>query len=174
MGHWGNTVGWARDGTVCVSISIVVGQHCVDRVNQAGDQGGVWCLGSRRSRRHRRAPNPAPAPGCRRGLYAAVDGTLDPLAGYLDDSAHDKDRPSTPRWRAAVVCSSMPAASARNGSKYSGWRRPLQDGPIRTSTTELSPSSVSGTASRSAAGGRTPLGGRECDAPGSPSRRCLR
>ena len=39
------------------------------------------------------ADHPAPAPGCRCGLYAAVDGTLDSLAGYLSDSAHDRDPP---------------------------------------------------------------------------------
>jgi hypothetical protein len=35
----------------------------------------------------------APAPGCRCGLYAALDGTLDSLSGYLRDSAHDTDPP---------------------------------------------------------------------------------
>ena len=35
----------------------------------------------------------APAPGCRCGLYAAIDGTLDSLSGYLSDSAHDRDPP---------------------------------------------------------------------------------
>ena len=34
--------------------------------------------------------HPAPAVGCRCGLYVAVDGTLDSLAGYLADSAHDQ------------------------------------------------------------------------------------
>src|SRR5688500_7913603 len=37
--------------------------------------------------------HPAPAPGCRCGLYAAIDGTLDSLSGYLPDSAHDIDPP---------------------------------------------------------------------------------
>lgn len=37
--------------------------------------------------------HPAPAPGCRCGLYAAIEGTLDSLAGYLSDSAHDRDPP---------------------------------------------------------------------------------
>ena len=37
--------------------------------------------------------HPAPAPGCRCGLYAALDGTLDSLSGYLHDSAHDSDPP---------------------------------------------------------------------------------
>jgi hypothetical protein len=37
--------------------------------------------------------HPAPAPGCRCGLYAAIDGTLDSLSGYLSDSAHDRDPP---------------------------------------------------------------------------------
>ena len=39
------------------------------------------------------AGHPAPAPGCRCGLYAAVEGTLDSLPGYLRDSAHDPDPP---------------------------------------------------------------------------------
>ncbi len=38
--------------------------------------------------------HPAPAPGCRCGLYAAVEGTLDSLSGYLSDSAHDDDPPT--------------------------------------------------------------------------------
>ncbi len=37
--------------------------------------------------------HPAPAPGCRCGLYAAIEGTLDSLPGYLSDSAHDDDPP---------------------------------------------------------------------------------
>lgn len=39
------------------------------------------------------ADHPAPAPGCRCGLNAAVEGTLDSLPGYLRDSAHDRDPP---------------------------------------------------------------------------------
>ena len=39
------------------------------------------------------AEHRAPAPGCRCGLYAAIDGTLDSLSGYLSDSAHDRDPP---------------------------------------------------------------------------------
>jgi hypothetical protein len=35
----------------------------------------------------------APAAGCRCGLYAAIEGTLDSLSGYLSDSAHDGDPP---------------------------------------------------------------------------------
>lgn len=46
------------------------------------------------------AEHPAPAPGCRCGLYAAIDGTLDSLSGYLSDSAHDHDCPVY----AEVVC----------------------------------------------------------------------
>ena len=37
--------------------------------------------------------HPAPAPGCRCGLYVAIHGTLDSLSGYLRDSAHDADPP---------------------------------------------------------------------------------
>ena len=44
--------------------------------------------------------HPAPAPGCRCGLYAAIEGTLDSLAGYLLDSAHDHD----PAVYAEVAC----------------------------------------------------------------------
>lgn len=44
--------------------------------------------------------HPAPAPGCRCGLYAAIEGTLDSLSGYLLDSAHDLD----PAVYAEVVC----------------------------------------------------------------------
>ena len=44
--------------------------------------------------------HPAPAPGCRCGLYAAVEGTLDSLPGYLSDSAHDHD----PAIYAEVAC----------------------------------------------------------------------
>src|SRR5262245_10715433 len=39
------------------------------------------------------AEHAAPAPGCRCGLYAAIDGTLDSLSGYLTDSVHDRDPP---------------------------------------------------------------------------------
>ena len=48
------------------------------------------------------AEHPAPAPGCRCGLYAAIDGTLDSLSGYLSDSAHDRDPPIY----AEVACTS--------------------------------------------------------------------
>jgi hypothetical protein len=40
-----------------------------------------------------RTEHRAPARGCRCGLYAAIDGTLDSLSGYLSDSAHDHDPP---------------------------------------------------------------------------------
>lgn len=43
----------------------------------------------------------APAPTCRCGLYAAIEGTLDSLPGYLLDSAHDHD----PALYAEVACS---------------------------------------------------------------------
>lgn len=42
----------------------------------------------------------APAPGCRCGVYAAIDGTLDSLPGYLSDNAHDED----PWAYAEVAC----------------------------------------------------------------------
>ncbi len=44
--------------------------------------------------------HPAPAPACRCGLYAAIEGTLDSLAGYLLHSAHDHD----PAVYAEVAC----------------------------------------------------------------------
>jgi hypothetical protein len=46
------------------------------------------------------ADHPAPAAGCRCGLYAAIEGTLDSLSGYLRDSAHDRD----PVVYAEVAC----------------------------------------------------------------------
>jgi len=33
----------------------------------------------------------APARGCRCGIYAAIEGTLDSLPGYLLDTVHDRD-----------------------------------------------------------------------------------
>lgn len=45
--------------------------------------------------------HPAPAVSCRCGLYVAVDGTRDSLAGYLAESAHDQ---ATPIY-AEVACS---------------------------------------------------------------------
>jgi hypothetical protein len=35
--------------------------------------------------------HPAPAPGCRCGIYGAVAGTLDSLPGYLCDTAYEHD-----------------------------------------------------------------------------------
>ena len=35
--------------------------------------------------------HPAPSPGCRCGIYAAVAGTLDSLPGYLCDTAYEHD-----------------------------------------------------------------------------------
>jgi hypothetical protein len=55
------------------------------------------------------AKHPAPAPGCRCGLYAAVDGTLDSLSGYLRDSAHDRD----PAIYAEVACIGRVLVDAR-------------------------------------------------------------
>ena len=42
----------------------------------------------------------APAPGCRCGIYAAVQGTLDSLPGYLLDTAYERD----PWAYAEVAC----------------------------------------------------------------------
>ena len=42
----------------------------------------------------------APAPGCRCGIYAAVEGTLDSLPGYLLDTAYERD----PWAYAEVAC----------------------------------------------------------------------
>jgi hypothetical protein len=45
--------------------------------------------------------HPAPAAGCRCGIYAAVHGTLDSLPGYLLDTAYDHD----PWVYAEIACS---------------------------------------------------------------------
>jgi hypothetical protein len=55
------------------------------------------------------ADHPAPAPGCRCGLYAAIEGTLDSLPGYLSDSAHDRDPPVY----AEVACTGRVLVDAR-------------------------------------------------------------
>jgi hypothetical protein len=44
--------------------------------------------------------HPAPAPGCRCGIYAAIQGTLDSLPGYLLDTRYDSD----PWVYAEVAC----------------------------------------------------------------------
>jgi hypothetical protein len=44
--------------------------------------------------------HPAPAAGCRCGIYAAVHGTLDSLPGYLLDTAYERD----PWAYAEVAC----------------------------------------------------------------------
>ena len=44
--------------------------------------------------------HPAPAAGCRCGIYAAVQGTVDSLPGYLLDTAYDSD----PWVYAEVAC----------------------------------------------------------------------
>lgn len=54
-------------------------------------------------------PHPAPAPGCRCGIYAIVRGTLDSLPGYLLDTAHDDDPPAY----AEVACSGRVFVDAR-------------------------------------------------------------
>jgi hypothetical protein len=46
-------------------------------------------------------PHSAPAAGCRCGLYAAVEGTLDSLPGYLRDNVQDED----PWAYAQIACS---------------------------------------------------------------------
>jgi hypothetical protein len=45
--------------------------------------------------------HPAPAAGCRCGVYAVVHGALDSLPGYLHDTAHDDD----PWAYAEIACS---------------------------------------------------------------------
>jgi hypothetical protein len=53
--------------------------------------------------------HPAPAPGCRCGIYAAVPGTLDSLPGYLLDTAYDDDL-----WAyAEIACSGRVFADMR-------------------------------------------------------------
>jgi len=44
--------------------------------------------------------HPAPARGCRCGIYAAIEGTLDSLPGYLLDTVYDRD----PWAYAEVAC----------------------------------------------------------------------
>jgi hypothetical protein len=51
----------------------------------------------------------APAPGCRCGIYAAVEGTLDSLPGYLEDTAYDED----PWAYAEIACSGAVFLDAR-------------------------------------------------------------
>jgi hypothetical protein len=51
----------------------------------------------------------APAPGCRCGIYAAIEGTLDSLPGYLLDTAYDGD----PWAYAEVACSGRVFLDAR-------------------------------------------------------------
>jgi hypothetical protein len=51
----------------------------------------------------------APAPGCRCGIYAAIEGTLDSLPGYLLDTAYDRD----PWTYAEVACSGRAFLDAR-------------------------------------------------------------
>jgi hypothetical protein len=45
--------------------------------------------------------HPAPAPGCRCGIYGAVAGTLDSLPGYLRNTSGDRD----PWAYAEIACS---------------------------------------------------------------------
>jgi hypothetical protein len=56
-----------------------------------------------------KAEHPAPAPGCRCGLYATVEGTLDSLSGYLSTSAYDRDPPVY----AEVACTGRVFADSR-------------------------------------------------------------
>jgi len=58
---------------------------------------------------YERGGHSAPAPGCRCGLYAAVEGTLDSLSGYLADSAHD----TAPPIYAEVACTGRVFVDAR-------------------------------------------------------------
>jgi hypothetical protein len=51
----------------------------------------------------------APAPGCRCGIYGAVEGTLDSLPGYLRDTAYDSD----PWAYAEIACSGRVFLDAR-------------------------------------------------------------
>jgi hypothetical protein len=69
------------------------------------------------------AEQQAPAPGCRCGLYAAIEGRLDSLSGYLSDSAHDHDPPIYAESRVPAVYSSIRVASAPSGSRSYGPRR---------------------------------------------------
>ena len=66
----------------------------------------IWPRGKRA---HCTEPHPAPAPGCRCGIYAIVRGTLDSLPGYLLDTAYDSDPPAY----AEVACSGRVFVDAR-------------------------------------------------------------
>ena len=57
-------------------------------------QPGLRTLSLADHRRHLlRSRTSGSRPGCRCGLYAAIEGTLDSLSGYLSDNAHDRDPP---------------------------------------------------------------------------------
>jgi hypothetical protein len=53
--------------------------------------------------------HPAPWPGCRCGIYAAIAGTLDSLPGYLRDTAYERD----PWAYAEIACSGRVAVDMR-------------------------------------------------------------
>ena len=95
------------------------------------------------------AEHPAPAARCRCGLYAAIDGTLDSLPGYLGDSAHDGDPPIY----AEVACTGrvfvdLRGARAQRIEILRQRRRP-RCGRIPACRRKLWRSSASDTASRS-------------------------
>jgi hypothetical protein len=73
--------------------------------------------------------HPAPAPGCRCGIYAAIQGTLDSLPGYLLDTVHDRD----PWAYAEVACSGRMfvdmAESAPNVRRFCASHSPNRFGP---------------------------------------------
>ena len=81
--------------------------------------------------------HPAPAPSCRCGLYVAIEGTLDSLAGYLLDSAHDMIPSCTPRSLAGAACSSTSAACAQSASRSLRSPHRRRRGPIQGRTPRL-------------------------------------
>src|SRR6266487_958277 len=95
------------------------------------------------------AGHPAPAPGCRCGLYAAIDGTLDSLPGYLSDSAHDPDPPIY----AEVACTGRVFVDSRGVRaqriQIIQLATPPRCGQIPACRRKLSRNSASDTASRS-------------------------
>jgi hypothetical protein len=67
-----------RDGDVVLSSPMF---HNPEHVPWAGLEGVAVC----------HEDHPAPAPGCRCGIYGALEGSLDSLPGYLVDTAYQGD-----------------------------------------------------------------------------------
>jgi hypothetical protein len=91
--------------------------------------------------------HPAPAAGCRCGIYAAVPGTLDSLPGYLRDTAYDDDL-----WAyAEIACSGRVFVDMRGVRAERASPFPTRTGRTRWRSTPRSGCSTSATAFLSAA-----------------------